>query len=71
MISKIYKSNIKLFEAWSRKGHKRDFKKELKEQSEKEKAKAKLESKRVNPNYSQSEIAKRIKEHKRNKVKEK
>ena len=66
MISKIYNSQIKLFKAWSRKGHKRDFKQELKEQAEKEKAKNKIDSQRVNPNYSQSEIRERIKKHKRN-----
>ena len=65
MISKIYKSKIKLFEAWSRKGHKRDFKKELEEQAKKEKAKARLEAERVQPKYSQAEIRKRISEHKR------
>ena len=67
MISKIYKSQIKLFKAWSRKGRKRDFKKEFKEQAEKERAKEKLNSQRVNPNYSQSELRKRIREHKRKK----
>ena len=70
MISKIYKSNLKIFKAWSRKGKKRDFKKELEEQAKKEKTKARLEAKRVNPNYSQSELRNRIKEHKRNKIKE-
>ena len=67
MISKIYKSNVKLFKAWSRKGKKRDFKKELEEQAKKEKTKARLEAERVNPNYSQSEIRERIKKHKRKK----
>ena len=67
MISKIYKSQIKLFKAWSRKGSKRDFKKEFIEHAEKERAKEKLNSQRVNPNYSQSELRKRIREHKRKK----
>ena len=67
MISKIYKSNLKLFKAWSRKGKKRDFKKELEEQAKKEKAKTRLEAKRVNPNYSQAEIKRRISENKRSK----
>jgi len=65
MISKIYKSNLKLFKAWSRKGRKRDFKKELEEQSKQEMAKARLEAERVQPKYSQAEIRKRISEHKR------
>ena len=65
MISKIYKSNLKLFKAWSRKGHKRDFKKELEEQSKQEMAKARLEAERVQPKYSKAEIRKRISEHKR------
>ena len=65
MISKIYKSNLKIFKAWSRKGKKRDFKKELEEQTKKEKTKARLEAKRVNPNYTQAELRERIKKHKR------